>query len=456
MLVDDEPAQLRLISAQCQRAGWRTVTAASADMALARLAARDGSNLDAILIDSATGNVAQLISAMRARRRSVPIVLLTAIESVELAVAAIRAGATDYLVKPIAPERLVAALTSAVRHGSEGGELRLLTEKLPAGFGFDGIVGANEEFRAALAVAAHAADADTPLLIEGEPGVGKQLLAHSVHAASKRATQVFSVINCGTVPVNSLESTLFGHEAGAFPGAFARLMGRVSAADGGTLFLDQVECLPPAVQERLLHLLQHGEALPIGGRAEQVDVRVIAATDAPLEQSVRQGKFSSELFDLLADISVTVPPLRERAYDIPALVRHLLDRIAEQPGLRPFGITETALKLLQAYEWPGNVRQLQAALFRACVLSDNDDLDVLDFPQIAGSPGGGNSATVTLTVPLFDAQGNMRPLDAIEADVIRMAIAHYRGRMSEVARRLGIGRSTLYRKLAELGISAAA
>jgi DNA-binding NtrC family response regulator len=228
------------------------------------------------------------------------------------------------------------------------------------------------------------------------------------------------------------------------------------------LFLDEIGEMPLDAQVKLLRVLQSGEVQPLGARhMREVDVRVIAATNKRLIEEVEAGRFREDLYYRLNVVQVTIPPLRERTGDIPALARHLLARIADQPGLRPLGITDDALALLGRYDWPGNVRQLQNALFRAAVLCDGDALTLSDFPQIAALGSGriptpvGQMAT-SGGVTLFKPDGNMRALEDIEADVIRLAIGHYRGRMTEVARRLGIGRSTLYRKLGELGIDNAA
>jgi DNA-binding NtrC family response regulator len=470
MLIDDEPAQRRLVSALGTRAGWRTILAGDAETAIAMLGTQDGMMLDAILLDHwvPDSDAGDLIAEIRARRPALPILMLTAVTSVSTAVEAMRAGATDFLVKPIAPDRLLAALDAAVASGAASGELRPLTEKISQPLAFAEIVGSAPDFRAALAIAAKAARARVPVLIEGESGVGKEVVAEAIHAASPRARKRMITVNCGAIPSNLVESALFGHEKGAFTGAFERQSGKFQEADGGTLFLDEVGELPLDAQVKLLRVLQSGEIQPIGGRmARDVDVRVIAATNKTLIDEVAAGRFREDLYYRLNVVQVTIPPLRERNADIPALSRHMLARIAQQPGLHSLGITDEAITLLRSYNWPGNVRQLQNALFRAAVLCESDALTRDDFPEIArqaldprpylprparNPSGASDGAGVTL----YRADGNLRPLDEIEADVIRLAIGHYRGRMTEVARRLGIGRSTLYRKLGELGIGDAA
>lgn len=473
MLVDEEPAQRRLTVAMANRAGWRTVCANDAEQAIAMLGTRDGMRLSAVLIDDWTPDfeAGRLISELRARRPALPILVITANSDTAVAVAAMRAGAHDFLTKPIAPDRLLAALEAAMNQSRHPGELRPLTEKITAPLGFDEIVGSSPTFRAALAIAAKAARARVPILIEGESGVGKEVLARAIHAASPRTRHKMVTVNCGAIPANLVESDLFGHERGAFTGAFERHVGRFAVADGSTIFLDEISELPFDAQVKLLRVLQDGEIQPVGARSpSQVDVRVIAATNKRLLDEVEAGRFREDLYYRLNVVQITIPPLRERSGDIPALARHLLGRLAGQPGLRSLGITSEAIDLLKRHDWPGNVRQLQNVLFRAAVLCEGDALTEQDFPQLAErvhshvrsigsappSPIVANAQEAGIGVTLYEANGHLRALADIEADVIRLAIGHYRGRMTEVARRLGIGRSTLYRKLAELGIDTAA
>jgi DNA-binding NtrC family response regulator len=399
------------------------------------------------------------------------VLILTANGGAARAVEAMRAGAHDFLIKPIAPDSFLAALQAVLAHPRSSGELRPLTEKIRAPLGFDEIIGSSPTFRAALAIAAKAARARVPILIEGESGVGKEVITHAIHSASPRARMPLVTVNCGAIPPNLVESDLFGHERGAFTGAFDRHVGKFMSANGGTIFLDEISELPLEAQVKLLRVLQDGEIQPVGARLpSQVDVRVIAATNKRLIEEVEAGRFREDLYYRLNVVQLTIPPLRERAGDTPALVRHLLDRIAAQPGLRDLGITNDAIDLLSRHGWPGNVRQLHNTLFRAAVLCDGDALTANDFPQLSGQledEGArrerGEVSTIVrnaqengIGVTLYQTSGHLRSLQDIEADVIRLAIGHYRGRMTEVARRLGIGRSTLYRKLAELGIDTAA
>jgi DNA-binding NtrC family response regulator len=463
MLIDDEPAQCRLISALAAREGWRTITAADSETAVAMLGTRDGMRLSAIILDQWVpgDDTCELIAELKSRRPKLPILMLTTSASPALAVDAMRAGATDYLIKPVSPDRLMDALRSATRKEAPGDELQPLAEKMPVVLDFDAMIGTAPSFRTALAQAAKAARGHANVLLEGESGTGKEMLIRAMHAASPRSKAPLRIINVGGVPVNSVESVLFGHEPNAFPGAFDRQIGAFQQCDGGTLVLDEVSRLAPEMQKRLTEALQSGIVRPTGAsHGFRVDVRLLCASDHPLEQLVPSGHFDAELFELIAPTKITLPPLRERTGDIAALTRHFLARIGEQPGLRHLSIADSALSLLASYDWPENVRQLQAVLFRAAVHCDNQSLTAQSFPQLCELLGEmqepSNPQHEGVGVMLYTDDGNLRPLDEIEADVIRLAIGHYRGRMTEVARRLGIGRSTLYRKLSDLGIGDAA
>ena len=459
MLIDDEPAQSRLISALASREGWRTLVVRDSETAIATLGTREGMQLSAIILDQWVpgDDACALIAELKSRRPALPILMLTTSASPLLAVEAMRAGATDYLVKPVAPDRMMQALRSATMREAPRDELQPLTEKMPATLDFDAMIGNSPNFRAALAKAAKAARGHGSVLIEGESGTGKEMVLRAMHAASPRAKLPMRIINVRGVPVNSLESVLFGHEKGAFPGAFDRLIGALQHCDGGTLVLDEVDRMAAPMQERLLEVLTSSQVRPIGAQYRfRVDVRVIAASNGALEDAVAAGYFREDLYKALAPTRVALPPLRGRLGDIPALTRYFLFHIGEQPGLRQLGITDSALSLLAAYDWPGNVRQLQAVLFRAAVFCDGDALTADDFPQLSELLGEQQQSHKPMQegvgVMLYTDDGNLRPLEEIEADVIRLAIGHYRGRMTEVARRLGIGRSTLYRKLGDLGI----
>ena len=463
LLIDDDPAQGRLVSALAAREGWRTQIVATGSDALTLLAAPEGEEVTAVLLDQRVpgDGACDLIRELRTAQDDLPLLMLTASTSPLLAVEAMRAGAADYLIKPIDPERLLGALAGAVLGGKPNAELQPLTERLPHPLDFDDMVGTAAPFRTALAKAATAARGHTHVLVEGESGTGKDMVARAMHAASTRAKANLRVVRCRGLPAASLESLLFGHEQGAFAGAFDRQTGLLEQCDGGTLILDDVDRIPRDQQERLADVLDSGIVRPTGAtHGFKIDLRVFATSDLDLEQEVVTGGFARALFDQLAVTRIRMPALRERLGDIPALTRYFLAKIGEQPGLKHHSIADSGLSLIEGYDWPGNVRQLQAALFRACVFEQREALTAHSFPQLAELLGDqadrGESRARGLGVLLYTDDGHVRPLEEIEADIIRLAIGHYRGRMTEVARRLGIGRSTLYRKLSELGIDNAA
>ena len=463
LLIDDEPAQSRLVSAIAARDGWRTLTVPDHDQAMAALSGPEGHEVRAVLLDQwAPGdNPGDVIRQVKDRYPALPVLMLTANASPMLAVEAMRAGATDYLMKPIAPDRLLLALRSATRREAPRDELQPLTEKMPASLDFDAMVGSAPPFRTALAKAAAAARGHGHAVIEGEAGTGKELLMRAMHTASPRAKAPMRLVNVSSLTANSLESLLFGHEKGAFAGAFEQQIGLLQQCDGGTLMIDDVDSIDLTLQDRLAEAVRNGIVRPTGAsHGFRVDVRILAASGLSLEELVEAGEFSADLLAVIGGTRIHLPPLRERKGDIPALTRYFLTRIGEQPGLAHHSIADSGLSLLEAYDWPGNIRQLQAVLFRAAVFWEEEALTAQSFPQLYELLGDmGDRADQRhrgLGALLYTDDGHVRPLEDIEADVIRLAIGHYRGRMTEVARRLGIGRSTLYRKLSELGIDNAA
>ena len=469
LLVDADATERRQLSAVASRAGWSTVGADCIETAVGLLQGPHGREVRAAVLSSWTVEQGPaIIEALRQCRPALPVIVLAEGGSVALAVEAMRAGASDYLAKPIAPERLMDALVAHADRRRAAGELAPLSEKIAPDMSLDQLVGSASDFRASLAVAAKGARNRLPILIIGEPGTGKETFARAIHQASLRARGPFVQIDCKAVAANIIDSELFGHMPGAFPGAFAERVGRIVEADGGTLLLDEIGALPAETQARLDRVLATGEVRPVGcNGSNSVDVRLIATSSRPLPED-----FDSNLAERIAGTTVSLQPLRDRSGDIPALARHLLTRFAEEPGMRPLSIGNDALAVLMRYGWPGNVRQLAGVLFRAALQAEGNSLTADDFPHIAiqsrfsgrrsdVSPDIGKASTDAAMsggpgVNLYCHDGHLRSLEDIEADIIRLAIGHYRGRMTEVARRLGIGRSTLYRKLGELGIDTAA
>ncbi|MBK5958672.1 sigma-54-dependent Fis family transcriptional regulator [Rhodoplanes elegans] len=500
LIVDDDPVQRRLLEGLVQKFGFEAVSAPGGDAAVALLADPDTPAVDAVVLDLVMPDLDGLgvLSRLRDLGHAIPVIVQTAHGGIDNVVSAMRAGAVDFVVKPVGPERLLVSLRNALQARALEGELSRLKRSRAGTLTIKDIVTRSPAMRAVLRAAEKAAASTIPVLIGGESGVGKELLARAIHGSGERRAKPFVAVNCGALPDTLVESILFGHEKGAFTGASERHVGKFVEASGGTLFLDEVGELPPAAQVKLLRAIQEGEVEPVGGRRPvKVDVRLISATNRDLIADVGAGRFREDLFYRLHVFPITLPPLRARPEDIPELVRHFLVRFAAEEGRRVRRVSAEALALLAGHAWPGNVRQLENAVFRAVVLAEGDEIGAAEFPQIVTAPAvpmptaelppslvpaatvpasGPLSATgrvatnlpqtgpvaVSLTdtmppaadlMPLLGPDGEVRPLDEIEACAIRFAIAHYNGQMSEVARKLRIGRSTLYRKLEGLGLT---
>jgi DNA-binding NtrC family response regulator len=496
LIVDDDPVQCRLLEGMLQKFGYEAQVLDNGDAALALLTGPDGSRIDCVILDLVMPNLDGLgvLAKLRQKAINVPVIVQTAHGGIDNVVSAMRAGAVDFVVKPVGAERLHVSLRNALNLSALEGELNRIKHSRSGTLDIADIITKSPAMQAVLRMAEKVAASNIPVLIAGESGVGKELIARAIHGSGERRAKPFVAVNCGAMPENLIESILFGHEKGSFTGATERHVGKFVEASGGTLFLDEVGELPPAAQVKLLRSIQEGEVEPVGARKPvKVDVRLVSATNRDLIADVKQGRFREDLFYRLHVFPITVPPLRERPGDIPALARHFLALFSAEEGKRIRLITPEALRLLTAFPWPGNIRQLENAVFRAVVLAESDSIGIAEFPQItaqlsgsavpplqgeldevapddfpepalvAGPSAGDQEAfpssppmTVPALVdalPLLDAAGDVRPLEELEAELIRYAIDHYRGQMSEVARRLQIGRSTLYRKLESLGLN---
>lgn len=483
LVVDDDPVQRRLLENMARKAGYEVLLATGGDEALGLLA--DNPDIDCVVLDLVMPGLdgLGLLARMREDRLNIPVIVQTAHGGIDNVVSAMRAGAVDFVVKPVGFERLQVSLKNALTNSALANELARAKRSREGTLTFRDIVTRSPLMRAVLRNAEKTSASHIPVLIEGESGVGKELIARAIHGSGERRSKPFVAVNCGAIPDNLVESILFGHEKGAFTGATERHTGKFVEADGGTLFLDEVGELPLAAQVKLLRAVQEGEVEPVGGRRPvKVNVRLISATNRNIAEDVKTGRFREDLFYRLHVFPIAVPALRERPEDIPELVRHFLVRFCAEEGKTIRTVSGDALGLLAHYRWPGNVRQLENAVFRAVVMAESDSLGVDEFPQIAAQisatpPPDGLTSGLTLLadapamivepdypagpswqqggLPLLDRDGQLRPLEDLEAEIIRFAITHYRGQMSEVARRLKIGRSTLYRKLESLGYAEA-
>ncbi len=489
LIVDDEPTQRRLLEEVIKRLGYQTRTASSGEDAISILEA-EADSISLVLLDLMMPEVDGMAVLDRVGMRSdvPPVIVQTAHGSIDSAINAMRAGAVDFVIKPASPERLEVSIKSALKMKALSGEITRMRKKVTGDLTFKDLIMRGEAMTRVVSLGRRAAASNIPVLIEGESGVGKELIARAIQGESDRAGKPFVTVNCGAIPENLVESILFGHEKGSFTGATAKRIGKFQEADGGTLFLDEVGELPLDAQVKLLRALQEGEIDPVGSKKPvKVNFRLISATNRDMIQRVKDGLFREDLYYRLNVFPVWVPSLKDRLEDVPELAQHFLARFAAEEGKRIDGIDDNAVRLLSTYPWPGNVRQLENAVFRAVVLSDGTQLTVADFPQIAAhvegfeaevpeAPAEENRAftgpallgaedsvpqTVavsreqsaqTIGIPAVTDEGDVRPLDEIEADMIRLALGRYRGHMTEVAKRLGIGRSTLYRKMQEYGL----
>ena len=472
LVVDDDPTQRRLIQAVLDREGYAVVHAESGGEAIDRLT--KGGGADVVLLDLVMPGLSGLETLAEIRTAGVPtpVIVLTANGGIETVVKAMQAGAQDFFVKPVGPERLLIGVRNALQLTQLSAEIGRLKKHVSGRTSFDDIVGDSPPMRMVKALGVRAAKSGIPVLITGESGVGKEVIARALHGASDRAGKPFVAVNCGALPANLVESILFGHEKGSFTGATDKHLGKFMEANGGTLFLDEIGELPLDMQVKLLRALQEGEIDPVGAkRAVKVDVRIVSATNRDPAQQVKEGAFREDLFYRLNVFPIEAPALRERREDIPALVEHFIARFNVEEGKRVAGCAVETMALLQAFDWPGNVRQLENAIYRALVLADSPLLQPHDFPAISGvamplTSGGAIShdraetpaseatgeAQPDSPVRIIDARGHLRTLEEIERDLIQHAIEVYSGHMSEIARRLGIGRSTLYRKVREQGL----
>ena len=491
LVVDDDPAQRRILEETIKRLGFETKSAGSGEQALQILDGAEGAGVSLIILDLMMPGLDGMgvMQRLATKQHAPPVIVQTANGSIDAAIGAMRAGAVDFVVKPASPERLDVSIKSALKIEALAGELTRIKKSREGTLTFSDLVLRGDAMQRVIALGKRAAASNIPVLIEGESGVGKELIARAIQGESERRAKPFITVNCGAIPENLVESILFGHEKGSFTGATDKRIGKFQEADGGTLFLDEVGELPLDAQVKLLRALQEGEIDPVGAkRPVKVNFRLISATNRDMIQLVKDGKFREDLYYRLNVFPIWVPPLKERTEDVIDLANHFLARFSAEEGKRIVAIAPQAQALLKAYAWPGNVRQLENAVFRAVVLADGSELTVDEFPQIAAHvegfeatippapapmskpaytgpallgaedripqtievrPSDGASA---LGIPAVTADGDIRPLEEIEADMIRLALGRYRGHMTEVAKKLKIGRSTLYRKMQEYGL----
>jgi DNA-binding NtrC family response regulator len=446
LIVDDEPNLRRLLGLVLREEGHAVAEAGS--VAAAR-AALEGATLDLVVTDQKLpdGDGLAVLAAARELSPGVPVLFLTAYATVELAVSAMRAGAFDVVAKPFDPEAVKAAVRRAADHAGLLRENLLLREQALRGAPPEDLVGGSAPMERLRQLVARVAPTGATVLIQGETGTGKELVARAVHRQSPRAGRPFVPVNCAALPEGLLESELFGHERGAFTGADRARPGVFETAHGGTLFLDEAGEMTPALQAKLLRVLTDGVITRVGARAPRtVDVRLVVATHRDLAAQVRAGGFREDLYFRLAVVPVEVPPLRERAEDLGALVDHLLGRACRELAIPPKTLAPDALDRLRRYPFPGNVRELRNVIERACILAAGPVIGVADLlmPGEAAAPGDGLrrwARTLPASIDLGEVLGELEQL------LIDRALEQAGGVQAEAARRLGLSRSDLHYKL---------
>ncbi|MEQ8457233.1 MAG: sigma-54 dependent transcriptional regulator [Sandaracinaceae bacterium] len=445
LIVDDEKNILSTLSRALRIEDYEVDVAGSAAIALGKVATKA---YDAILLDVMMPEMdgITMLRKLREGGNETPVIVMSGHGTIDTALEATRLGARDFIEKPIASERLLLSLEHALqltRLEAENAELRQLTGAT------DDLLGDSGPMRQLKDQVALAASANAPVLVQGERGTGKELVARAIHLGSKRAEQPYEKLNCAAVPAELIESELFGHEAGAFTGATKQRRGKFERASGGTLFLDEVGDMPSPMQAKLLRVLQEGEIERVGGSgAIKVDVRVVAATNKPLPKEIEEGRFRADLYDRLNVVPLRVPPLRERSEDIPLLASHFLRAACANNDRRGKSLSDGAMKLLCRYDYPGNVRELRNLVERLVILTPDDNItesDARALLPISGGGGGGGS--------YYRPDTALKAMvEEAERDLIMRALEHHQGHITNTAADLQLERSHLYKKMKSLGI----
>jgi DNA-binding NtrC family response regulator len=441
LIVEDSDDMRDLMKLQLEEVGYETLAAADGRAAL-KYIENDHEVIDLVITDvqmpEVTGH--EILAAVRARRGETPVIVITAFGSVEQAVGMVKAGAFQYMTKPFNKEKLLGLVAKALEHSAprrEQARLRRELSSTPSR-----IIGASKPIRDLFEQIAKAARGPSTVLIAGESGTGKELVARAIHDASGRGG-AFVPVNCAAIPAELIESELFGHIDGAFTGSKGARPGLFEAADGGTIFLDEIGDLPLPMQPKLLRVLQDGASRRVGSdRERQVKARVVAATNRDLENEVRAGKFREDLYWRLNVIQLNIPPLRKRPFDIPLLIENFISRYAEASGEPALEVSAEALALLTAYSWPGNVRELENVIERAAAMARGASLAPDDLPERLRS--GGHATSV-----LSQARESQMTLRQLEQTYVAETLRRAGGNKSRAAEMLGLDRKTLYRKLEE-------
>ncbi len=440
LVVEDEELMRSILRQLLENVGYRVLTADSAENALEIFSGEDVAvTLTDIKMAGMDG--LELLDHIKTIDAEAIVIIMTAYSSVDSAIAALRKGAYDYVTKPFVNEDLLQTVGNAIRTKELFKENRNLRRELDKHYSFSEIIGTSEALQSVFRIVEKVADTNASVLIEGESGTGKELIARAIHYKSRRAAKPFLAVNCGALPESILESELFGHTKGSFTGATGDKKGLFRSADGGTLLLDEIGEMPPALQVKLLRALQEHEVTPVGASLSvKFDARIVAATNKNLETEVAENHFREDLFYRLNVIEINLPPLRTRREDIPLLAKHFAAKFAKEQNTTEKIITREAMSALLNYEWRGNVRELENAIERAFILS-NDEIELENLPPKIKSGAGGNSYEIR------DPEGLRPTLEEVERRYIREIMTTVEDDKAAAAEILGIDLSTLYRKL---------
>ena len=447
LVVDDDESLRRVTQVQLEQAGFDVDAVSSGNLALEFLERRP---VDLVLTDRKMPGMSgtELLQEIQARHAETIVVLMTAYGTIETAVEAVKAGAYDYITKPINQEELLLLLDRALGHSALQQEVQHLRASLDKKFGFESIIGESGALMDVLDLAARAARSEATVLIRGDTGTGKELIAKAIHFNSPRSNGPFVAINCGAIPRDLLESELFGHVKGSFTGAMAHKKGKVESADGGTLFLDEIGDLPPDLQVKILRLIQSGGIEKIGStKPMEVDVRIVAATHRDLEKMIEDGGFRDDLYYRLAVIPLELPPLRERREDIPILLRHLFANSREKHGRSDLQLPESLERYFTGHDWPGNVRELENVVERLIVLAKGDTVEYEDLPSQL------RNEVLPEAAMTEDLPPDGVNLDQVERNLILRSLIKANWNQSQAARYLSLSRKTLIYRMEKYGIS---
>ncbi len=460
LIVEDERAIQLALSGLFRREGHEVGLADGGDEALAQLRAEPW---DLVLTDLSLGrgpNGMDVLRAVKELRPEAAVVMITAHGSEKLAVQAMKAGAEDYVPKPFDNDELRLVVQRALERTQLAREHRMLLERIGRDVGFENLIGAGAGMRKVFETIQKVAETDLTVLVRGESGTGKELVAQALHHRSPRRGRPFVAVNCAAISRELVESELFGHEKGAFTGADARRIGRFEAADGGTIFLDEIGDMPLETQAKVLRVLQERSFERVGGaKPIQVDVRVVAATHRDLETEVKRGRFREDLYYRLRVVEIQLPPLRQRPEDVPALAERFLEQLATRLGRERRKLGVGALARLARHGWPGNVRELRNVIEQAAVLAPGDGIEEADLRLGEAAPGEANDAAMTCNgtaatgdVPFADAK--RRATEDFERSYLLRALRAHGGNISRTAESVGMVRQSLQQKIRELGLRA--